>query len=156
MTNSELQLIWEKILQNIQQSLSEHVCQNIIKPLKPLKLTDTVFELSAKNLYAKNLITRYIPFLRDSCYEVTKNQVEIVISIAQEQPNDEDNQKELMNQQLKQFKQRNRRNRTKKKAIDLVEQPTLTEAMENETSDTPVPINPGDKSSLNPKYTFDT
>lgn len=156
MTNSELQLIWEKILQNIQQSLSEHVCQNIIKPLKPLKLTDTVFELSAKNLYAKNLITRYIPFLRDSCYEVTKNQVEIVISIAQEQPNDEDNQKELINQQLKQFKQRNRRNRTKKKAIDLVEQPTLTEAMENETSDTPVPINPGDKSSLNPKYTFDT
>lgn len=73
MTNSELQLIWEKILQNIQQSLSEHVCQNIIKPLKPLKLTDTIFEFSAPNLYAKNLTTRYIPFLKDSCFEITKN-----------------------------------------------------------------------------------
>ena len=156
MTNSELQLIWEKILQNIQQSLSEHVCQNIIKPLKPLKLTNTIFEFSAPNLYAKNLTTRYIPFLKDSCFEITKKQVDIVISIAQENQRDEDNQKELMNQQLKQFKQRNRRSRTKKKALDLVEQPTLTEAMESETSDTPVPVNPGDKSSLNPKYTFDT
>ena len=37
-------------------------------------------------------------------------------------------------------------------------QPTLTEAMQppSEMTETPLPINPGDKSSLNPKYTFES
>ena len=60
-----------------------------------------------------------------------------------------------MNQHLKQITQRNRRTRTNKKANDLI-QPTLTEAIQYETAETPMPINPGDKSTLNPKYTFDT
>ena len=156
MTNLELQLTWEKILKNIQQSLAEHVCQNYIKPLKPIKLTNDRLELLAPNDYSKDRVkSRYLPFLKDSCYEVTQNHVEITISIAQEEQNDDDTQKELMNQQLKQIKQRNRRTRTKKKANDLI-QPTLTEAIQYDTAETPMPINPGDKSTLNPKYTFDT
>lgn len=156
MTNLELQLTWEKILKNIQESLAEHVCQNYIKTLKPIKMTDERLELLAPNDYTKDRVeSRYLPFLKDSCYEITQNHVEIAINIAQEEQNDDDNQKELMNQQLKQFKQRNRRSRTKKKANDLI-QPTLTEAIQYDTAETPTPVNPGDKSTLNPKYTFDT
>ena len=67
---------------------------------------------------------------------------------------------ELKQQQLK---KRNTRVRTKKKATSLAQsndlfQPTLTEAMQppSEMTETPLPINPGDKSSLNPKYTFES
>ena len=66
-------------------------------------------------------------------------------------------------QKQQQLKKRNTRVRTKKKATSLAQsndlfQPTLTEAMQppSEMTETPLPINPGDKSSLNPKYTFES
>lgn len=162
MTDIQLQATWEEILKNLENSLSMRVCNNWLKPLKPIKLTKKVLELGAPNLLMKNWIEKYyLPFLNDSCYEITKSHLDVVISnLDIEQDNESNYQEELKKQQIK---KRNTRVRTKKKANELLLnndlfQPTLTEAMQpfSETTETPIPINPGDKSSLNPKFTFES
>lgn len=160
MTDIQLQATWEEILKNLENSLSTRVCNSWLKPLKPVKLTTKVLELGAPNVFTKNWVEKYyLPFLTDSCYEITKAHLEINIT------NLETAQEAIYPDELKQqqLKKRNTRVRTKKKASNLTQandlfQPTLTEAMQppTETIETPLPINPGDKSSLNPKYTFES
>lgn len=160
MTDIQLQATWEEILKNLENSLSTRVCNSWLKPLKPVKLTTEVLELGAPNVFTKNWVEKYyLPFLTDSCYEITKAHLAINIT------NLETAQETIYPDELKQqqLKKRNTRVRTKKKASNLTQandlfQPTLTEAMQppTETVETPLPINPGDKSSLNPKYTFES
>lgn len=162
MTDIQLQATWEEILKNLEKSLSKLVCNNWLKPLKPLKLTTKFLELGAPNNITKDWVKKYyLPFLTDSCYDVTNAHLEIVITNLELSQNSEVNYQEELKQQ--QLKKRNTRIRTKKKASNLTQandliQPTLTEAMQapNDLSETPIPVNPGDKSSLNPKYTFES
>lgn len=162
MTDIQLQATWEEILKNLEKSLSKLVCNNWLKPLKPLKLTTKFLELGAPNNITKDWVKKYyLPFLTDSCYEVTNAHLEIVITNLELSQNSEVIYQEELKQQ--QLKKRNTRIRTKKKASNLTQsndliQPTLTEAMQapNDLSETPIPVNPGDKSSLNPKYTFES
>lgn len=162
MTDIQLQETWEEILKNLENSLSTRVCNNWLKPLKPIKLTTEMLELGAPNVFTKNWVEKYyLPFLTDSCYEITKAHLEISITNLESTKNAETIYPDELKQQ--QLKKRNTRVRTKKKATSLAQsndlfQPTLTEAMQppSEMTETPLPINPGDKSSLNPKYTFES
>lgn len=162
MTDIQLQATWEEILKNLENSLSTRVCNNWLKPLKPIKLTTEMLELGAPNVFTKNWVEKYyLPFLTDSCYEITKAHLEISITNLESTKNAETIYPDELKQQ--QLKKRNTRVRTKKKATSLAQsndlfQPTLTEAMQppSEMTETPLPINPGDKSSLNPKYTFES
>ena len=45
MTDIQLQATWEEILKNLENSLSTRVCNNWLKPLKPIKLTTEMLEL---------------------------------------------------------------------------------------------------------------
>ena len=162
MTDIQLQATWEEILKNLENSLSTRVCNNWLKPLKPIKLTTEMLELGAPNVFTKNWVEKYyLPFLTDSCYEITKAHLEISITNLESTKDAETIYPDELKQQ--QLKKRNTRVRTKKKATSLAQsndlfQPTLTEAMQppSEMTETPLPINPGDKSSLNPKYTFES
>ena len=81
MTDIQLQATWEEILKNLEKSLSKLVCNNWLKPLKPLKLTTKFLELGAPNNITKDWVKKYyLPFLTDSCYEVTNAHLEIVIT----------------------------------------------------------------------------
>ncbi len=160
MTDLQMQALWDQILNNLRQALSDGVCTTWLKPLKPIRFTDEILELRAINDYAKNQIERrYIPFIEDSCSEIIQKQPKIIItSETVSTITDEQYEQELRQQQMQQIKQNkhsNKRSRTKKKADDLI-QPTLTEAMNCEETTSPIPITPGDNSTLNPKYTFET
>ena len=77
MTDIQLQATWEEILKNLENSLSTRVCNNWLKPLKPIKLTTEMLELGAPNVFTKNWVEKYyLPFLTDSCYEITKAHLE--------------------------------------------------------------------------------
>lgn len=53
MTDIQLQATWEEILKNLENSLSTRVCNNWLKPLKPIKLTTEMLELGAPNVLPK-------------------------------------------------------------------------------------------------------
>ena len=163
MTDLQMQATWDQILSNLRQSLSDKVCTRWLNPLKPIKFTDDVLELIAPNDFTKNEINRrYIPFIEDSCAEITQTQPQIIINIENTANiKDETYEEELKKQQIEQIKQNKqpkKRNRNKKKAENLnIEQPNLIEANQNYgEAPAPIPITPGDNSTLNPKYTFDT
>ena len=63
MTDIQLQATWEEILKNLENSLSTRVCNNWLKPLKPIKLTTEMLELGAPNVFTKNWVEKYyLPF----------------------------------------------------------------------------------------------
>ena len=169
MTDIQMKAVWDEILKSIRRNsdLAESACNNWLKPLKPIRITDDRFELGAPNDYAKDRIQeRYIPFIADASYSILQSRPQIIITSLEEkqdQSNDEAAyQQELMNQQIKQTKKRskssNSRSRSKRRADDLMlQQPTLEEAtVEYQIAKEEAPINPGDRSSLNPRYTFET
>lgn len=172
MTDIQMKAIWDQILSSIRSTkdLAESACNNWLKPLVPLQITDEKVELGAPNDYARDRIKeRYIPFIADAAGSVLQKDMQIVItSLEQKQDHRRDEeayQQELMHQQMNQIKQTkkrsrssNSRSRSKKRADDLmIQQPTLDEAtVEYQMNKTSAPVNPGDNSSLNPKYTFDT
>lgn len=143
MTDIQLQATWEEILKNLENSLSTRVCNNWLKPLKPIKLTTEMLELGAPNVFTKNWVEKYyLPFLTDSCYEITKAHLEISITNLESTKDTETIYPDELKQQ--QLKKRNTRVRTKKKATSLAQsndlfQPTLTEAMQppSEMTETP-------------------
>lgn len=67
MTDIQLQATWEEILKNLENSLSTRVCNNWLKPLKPIKLTTEMLELGAPNVLPKigwkNIIYHFNRFL---------------------------------------------------------------------------------------------
>ncbi len=160
----EIQVIWDQVLEDLQKSLTDFVCTMYLKPLKPIQITDKTIKLSTPFSTSKNKIEEmYLPFIKDSCYKITQHHLNVIITVSEQQNTiDEQNQQELAEQQRQQMKNRrsNRRTRSKKKEeSSWIQQPTLDEAIESSVTvaeKPPIPINPGDQSSLNPKYTFES
>lgn len=177
MNNLALQILWGKILKNLEQCIKPIAYDHYIKPLVPLNLTNEALELEVPNHIKPYIEERYMPSIIEACFEETNVHLNIIIKSAatKEQPkatavekNDDSGQKQkqqqLEQEQLRVLKKRNTRSRTRKKATNLsgpeIEQPTLTEAIQpasaTEVREKPALINPGDNSTLNPKYTFET
>lgn len=141
MENAQLYATWEEILKKLENSLSPMVCDTWLKPIKPVKLTTTVLELGTPTDFSKDWIEKhYMQLILDASYEVTKAKLDIVINSFHLQ----DTVKEEQTQ------------------IPLIYTPSVstaktetTEAAPTQTN-SPLPIPPGDSSSLNPKYTFET
>lgn len=168
MNNLALQIIWGKILKNLEQYIKPIAFEHYLKPIVPVNLTNESLELNAPSHIKPYIEERYLDAISDACFKETNVYLKIIIH-AVETEADEDNDfgKKQKQQQLEQEqlnvlkKRRNTRSRTKKKASSLsnIEQPTLTEAMSPaaaEVKEIPALINPGDNSTLNPKYTFET
>jgi len=146
MEQTQLQALWEQILNKVQESLSEAACKQWLVPLKPLSLTDTTLELGTANSFSKKWIeSRYIPFIEDASFAVLQGKLNIVItSMEIEEPAKQET------------------NETPAPATQTPVQTSLMDTSSQESAnvqvgrDFPEQIAPGDASSLNPKYVFET
>ncbi|WP_196590901.1 chromosomal replication initiator protein DnaA [Pectinatus frisingensis] len=142
METAQLHATWEEILKKLENSLSQMVCDTWLRPIKPINLTTTSLELGTPTDFSKDWIEKhYMQLIIDASYEVTKAKLDIIITsfhFQDETPEEAEPQ------------------------IPLI-YPTNFPAHKEETSTinsrpniSPLPITPGDSSSLNPKYTFET
>lgn len=150
MEQTQLQATWEQILKKLEDSLSQIVCENWLRPLVPVSLSTTTLELGTPTDFSKEWIEKhYIPFIIDASYEVT--QAKLSISIKSLHIEEADSVHPLP--------------QTPAAAASSVSaslgddpvQPTLIDELSQPQRPTiPSPIVPGDSSSLNPKYVFET
>ena len=151
MDQTQLQTIWEQILQKIQEqeSLTEAACKKWLAPVSPLAITGTTLELGTPNNFYKEWIEgRYLPFLEDAVFAVTQEKLMIVLkSLNLEAPAAESEEQLQMEKPVQET------------LIDDNNAGSLpAEATDSSVHvrETPEQIAPGDASSLNPKYTFET
>ena len=151
MDQTQLQAIWEQILQKIQEqeSLTEAACKKWLAPVSPLAITGTTLELGTPNNFYKEWIEgRYLPFLEDAVFAVTQEKLMIVLkSLNLEAPAAESEEQLQMEKPVQET------------LIDDNNAGSLpAEATDSSVHvrETPEQIAPGDASSLNPKYTFET
>ena len=145
MDQTQLQATWEQILKKLEDSLSQIVCENWLRPLIPVSLTTTILELGTPTDFSKEWIEKhYIPFIIDASYEVTQAKLEI--SITSLHVESENTAAPIPQTRLPQ------------KAAEQrpIQATLLDEQMQALRIATPSPIVPGDSSSLNPKYVFET
>ena len=137
MDQTQLQVVWEQIVESLKKSVAEAACKQWIFPLTPINITDDTFEIGAPNNFHKEWVElRYLIFIKDSITEVTKKNLNVIFinlntEIPDEAPAEEAPQTSLF-------------------AKDT-ESGAATEKYEHLTK-----IAPGDASTLNPRYTFDT
>lgn len=137
----KLEETWQKIVQELKKSIAEAHLSKWIYPLLPLKILDDKIIIIAPNNFFKEWVeSHYIPFILDAIMCVTKKKLDLEIKTYEKQediPLKEDSppypvQMQLsLNQEEKTDIQNERRIRFEK-------------------------IMPGDLTTLNPKYTFDT
>ena len=173
MEQSQLQSIWEQILSKMKESLSEVVCDKWLSPVKPLSINKDTFLIGTATEFSKKWIgERYLAMLEDAMFEIMGERFNIKLK------NLELPQKEApfpsMNVSVPNSSSiHGTRQRQKKKIPSSFVQPTLIELPEDEPEegatikksyDSPAyavhdvyeMIPPGDSSTLNSKYTFDT
>lgn len=148
MEKVQLNATWEEILKKLENSLSKMVCDTWLRPLKPISLTTSSLELGTPTDFSKDWIEKhYMQLIIDASYEVTKAKLDIIITSFHLQDNTPD---ETETQ------------------IPLIYPSNIpTDTLSNNTQEdhtasnfinntSPSPITPGDSSSLNSKYTFET
>ncbi len=140
MDKAQLQATWEEILKKLENSLSQMVCDTWLRPLKPINMTTTSLKLGTATDFSKEWIEKhYMQLIIDASYEVTKAKLDIVISSFHlaEADDGADQQIPLIYPLPE---------------TEVKPAPTINKKSKN----SPLPITPGDSSSLNPKYTFET
>ena len=177
----ELLTTWLRILEKVQESLSKVACEKWLAPVRPLRLTEDELELAAPNDFAKDwILNRYVPILEDAVSDVLGSPRKItLISLDLPQATDEDApEAERAVSRKVQKAERAAKSRRSSASADAVHedapvQTTLLDAVPDEeglaaagspvkgargkaAADLPSPIAPGDASTLNPKYTFET
>ncbi len=179
MEQSQLQVIWEQIISNMRESLSEGACKKWLSPIEPISLVGNKITLGTPNDFSKRWIQeRYMTLLDDAIVDIIGERCEIELQ------NLNLPQKEGIFPQENSSHGKRRRQKTKLSASENPPiQTTLLSENENLQEDYPADIQtiasesfgnnqkeseitvgheisdqvaPGDASSLNPKYTFDT
>ncbi len=143
MDNTQIQTLWEQIFQELEKSLTSVVCDTWLRPLKPVKLTATSLELSTSTDFAKKWIEdSYLKNIKQAAQKITQKNLKIIISSSGDKSTyfPEDQQITLNYPPVE----------------DQVVSANPSSEMTPPSSTAPLPISPGDASSLNPKYTFDT
>ena len=177
----ELLTTWFRILEKVQESLSKVACEKWLAPVRPLRLTGDELELAAPNDFSKDwILNRYVPILEDAVSDVLGTPRKIsIISLDLPEASDED-VPEAERAVSRKVQKAERAARGTRRAIsaDAVhedtpvqttllsddEAPAAIEPAERTgkarnksmVADLPSPIAPGDASTLNPKYTFET
>ena len=148
MEQTELQAFWEQVLTRIRETLAEPACKKWLVPLKPLDLTSTALTLGAKTDFERDWIEgRYLPIIRDAVAAVVGSPRRIILQIVPEQdtaPKDKTPKSELRKEEPEHVKPQ------QGTLIDPSDAATVSD-----TKDMHI-VTPGDTSSLNPKYTFDS
>ena len=147
MDHVQLQAVWDLILDKIREQLNETVCKQWLAPLIPKKYENGTLTLVAANNFTKQYIDKmYINFLSQAATDVIgEGSVTVVLDIAPQQPI-EPPQVEIPEE--KKFEQG-------KLNMSESQQEQHGETYPGAVGATDL-IAPGDASSLNPKYVFDT
>ncbi|WP_462332267.1 chromosomal replication initiator protein DnaA [Schwartzia sp. (in: firmicutes)] len=143
MEQNELQEIWREILGKLRESIVESACQRWLDPIKPLSLSEGELTLITQNKFSKEYIENlYIPFIKNAAMDVLHRPVDIILQpAASEEPAKEAAQPTLFAQ-------------PQPVSEAAAEEPSAQQAPKESQPLAPIP--PGDRSSMNPKYTFDT
>lgn len=166
MEQAELQAVWEQILAKMREQLASSAFR-WLDPIQPIALTDTILTLATQTSVAKEWITsHYLTIMEDAVADVLGGPRAIQIQVV-EPPQAPEKEKAEPGEDApapkdKGSKSSHKKGRpTKKHAADMPEQgslfsaaPATSETGNNE--DDMHLVAPGDSSSLNPKYTFDT
>ncbi len=180
MEQSQLQVIWEQILANTRESLSEGACKKWLSPVVPVSLIGNKLTLGAPNDFSKRWIQeRYITILNDAILDVIGEPCEIDLQNLNLPQKDGTPGQENPPAHGKRSRQKSKLAPSENAPV----QTTLLSDAEEQPEDCPADINtitaesygspqkeseisgvhefrdqvaPGDASSLNPKYTFDT
>ena len=151
MDETQMQAIWEQILSKVQESLSESVCNKWLRPVRPLSLTDQTLTIGTPNDFYKEWITdRYIPFLEDAVLDTTGNKLKIILkSLDLPLKNEKPSKKASKNDISKE-------GAPVQDALINDTTPSIETSNLHQGHDIPEQIAPGDSSTLNPRYTFET
>lgn len=161
MEQSELQAVWEQILQKVldQRSLTELALNDWLRPVKPLSLSDTTLVLGAPTSLAREwIVKRYIPFLEDAVFDIAKKKLKIEVKNLNIEPTpaaDPPVQETLLTESGAALP---RTNEEVHEHVDSFPSPAAQPKKEDNgrSYEAPGMIAPGDASSLNSHYTFDT
>ena len=161
MEQSELQAVWEQILQKVldQRSLTELALNDWLRPVKPLSLSDTTLILGAPTSLAREwFVKRYIPFLEDAVFDIAKKKLKIEVKNLNIEPTpaaDPPVQETLLTESGAAPPSTNEEVH---EHVDSFPSPAAQPKKEDNgrSYEAPGMIAPGDASSLNSHYTFDT
>lgn len=161
MDTTNLQATWDQILTKLELSLSKLTCDTWLKPIVPISLTDEKMELGTPKGFMKEWIeSKYIPFIVDAAYEITKQK--LVISFTNLDTENEPSPEIPIPQSPQPPRQQKTKQKHQPAALPSAIQ---TSFLENAFNEEPplVPPNPKpappiseDAFSLNPKYVFET
>ena len=146
MEQNELQSIWTEILGKLRESFAEDKFQRWLEPLIPISLSETELTLGTPNSFSKDYINNlYLPFINEFTKQILGHPVDITLQIIQKpeekKPEETETQPTLF--------------ASPQPAVESTAEVTAAYQQEAETQPL-APIPPGDHSSLNAKYTFDT
>jgi len=160
MEQSNLQEIWEQILQNVldQRSLTELAINQWLRPVKLLSISETSLVLGAPNAFSKEWIEKlYIPFLENAVMEIEQRKLEIKIQNLKLdlEPKEEERGLAVHEAPLSPDSKNHPEANMTLPFQDETPAGEQTKTVQI-THDIPGMIAPVDASSLNPHYTFDT
>jgi chromosomal replication initiator protein len=148
MDQTQLQATWEQILKKLEDSLNKTAIETWLSSIVPLSLTTSEIELGTPTDFSREWIEKhYVPFISDASFEVTQAKLTIKITSMNLVPAEPDTS----------LQQPSSRNSTTFSEPQMI-QSTLLDEQSQSTSMRMIPsqIAPGDSSSLNPKYIFET
>ena len=146
MEQNELQVIWTEILGKLRESFAEEKFQRWLEPITPISLSETELTLGIPNSFSKDYINNlYLPFINESTKQILGHPVDITLQVVQKQEESKPEEKETQPTLFT----------SPQPAAESTAE--VTAAYQQEAESQPLaPIPPGDRSSLNAKYTFDT
>ncbi len=149
MEQTQLQTVWAQILEKTQESLAKPACEKWIVPLRPLSLDDTTLVLGSKNDFTRDWINdHYLTILRDATTAIVGSSHQVHIETLPEAKDTADTEPE----QLTLMDAAPAQAETVAESQAAAPQPETQETQQK----WPQVIAPGDNSSLNTRYTFET
>ena len=149
MEKNELQELWTRMLGILRESIAENACQRWLDPIIPISLTDAELVLGTQNSFSKSYIENlYIPFIKNAAQMILGHSVEITLQAAPSEQPKEPEPEAIPEAQPTLFAQPQPANEQVQEAPVVQAPPVEPQPL--------APSPPGDRSSLNPKYTFDT
>lgn len=136
MEQNQLQEIWENIKSELKNFLLEKVIETWIAPVKPISFEDSILIVSVQTSIAKDYIEkRYIMDIKDAAKNIVGHDIELIVEV---NPVESEVREQPAEMEL----------------FDSDSNPTSSATVSSKNAKGL--IAPGDSSSLNPKYLFET
>ena len=141
MNEKDSLILWDEILKKIQSLSAESTFKRLFQPITLIEMTDEKIILGVPNNFHRDRITEhYLPVLEQAVFDTVRKDLIVEFTIRESEKNSR---------------------QSRKRADEIPDQPKLIDVDDDNEGDyngaeLPTIIAPGDASSLNGKYTFDT